>query len=297
MLPDNANGLAISIEGLSRRFRRTLALDNVSLSVPRGTVLGLVGSNGAGKSTLIQHILGLLRAQEGTVRVLGRDPVREPVEVLGQIGYMSEHRDLPGWMRVRELIRYCRGIYPDWDDAYANELLELFGLDPSARIRTLSLGQTAKAGLLSALAHRPELLVLDEPSSGLDPVVRRDILGAVYRAVAQEGRSVLFSSHLLDDVESVVDHVIMIDKGRIVFSAPMTEIRERHCRVTIEANQEMPSLPGYIGSHTHGNETMIVCEARIADIKSAIAGTAIANAPVGYASLDEIFVARTGHTA
>ena len=218
----------IAISELTRRFGATTALDSVSLSLPRGAVYGLVGANGAGKTTLIKHILGLLRAERGSVRVFGLDPVADPVAVLSRIGYLSEENDLPGWMRVDELIRYSRAFYPDWDDAYAEQLRRAFGLDHAAKIRTLSKGQKARAGLLVALAHRPELLVLDEPSSGLDPIVRRDILGAVIRTIADEGRTVLFSSHLLDEVEEVADHVTMIAAGRITLSAPLEQIRESH---------------------------------------------------------------------
>jgi ABC-2 type transport system ATP-binding protein len=218
----------IDIAGLTRRFGDQAALDSVSLTIGRGGVYGLVGTNGAGKTTLIKHILGLLRAQSGSVRVFGCDPVADPVAVLSRTGYLSEENDLPGWMRVDELMRYSRAFYPSWDDAYAEELRTAFALDSRARIRTLSKGQKARAGLLVALAYRPELLVLDEPSSGLDPVVRRDIVGAVIRTIAEEGRTVLFSSHLLDEVEQVADHVTMIDRGRIVLSAPLGEIRAAH---------------------------------------------------------------------
>lgn len=218
----------IHISQLTRRFGVKTALDSVSLSLPRGAVYGLVGANGAGKTTLIRHILGLLRAEAGSVRVFDLDPVAEPVAVLSRIGYLSEENDLPGWMRVDELIRYSRAFYPDWDEAYAEELRRSFALDLAAKIRTLSKGQKARAGLLVALAHRPELLVLDEPSSGLDPIVRRDILGAVIRTIADEGRTVLFSSHLLEEVEEVADHVTMISDGRIVLSATLDEIRESH---------------------------------------------------------------------
>jgi len=218
----------IAITNLSRKFGSKMVLSEVSLSVPRGSVFGLVGENGAGKSTLIKHILGLLRAEAGTVRVFGLDPVSEPVSVLARIGYLSEQPDLPGWMRVDELMRYMRAFYPKWDTAYAEQLREQFGLNPAARIKTLSKGQRTKAGLLAAQAHRPDLLLLDEPSSGLDPIVRRDILEAVIRTVADDGRTVFFSSHLLEEVEQVSNHVAMIHQGKLVLCGPLDEIRERH---------------------------------------------------------------------
>jgi len=217
---------------VTRRFGAKAALAGVSLDLPHGAVYGLVGANGAGKTTLIRHLLGLLRAETGTVRVFGLDPVTEPVQVLSRIGYLSEENDLPGWMTVAELVRYTRAFYPNWDDAYAEELRRSFALDPAARIRNLSKGEKARAGLLVALAHRPELLILDEPSSGLDPIARRDILGAVLQTIAHEGRTVLFSSHLLDEVEEVADHVTMISHGRIVLSGRGEELlRDERVRV------------------------------------------------------------------
>jgi len=227
----------IEISNLTRRFGAKTALDAVSLSLPRGAVYGIVGANGAGKTTLIRHVLGLLRAEHGSVRVFGLDPVTDPVGVLSRIGYLSEENDLPGWMRVDELLAYTRAFYPKWDDVYANELRDRFALDPAAKVQTLSKGQKARAGLLVALAYRPELLVLDEPSSGLDPIVRRDILGAIMRTIADEGRTVLFSSHLLDEVEAVADHVTMMDRGRVVLSAPLDEVRRSH-----GAGGRVPSL-------------------------------------------------------
>jgi ABC-2 type transport system ATP-binding protein len=233
----------IDVTELTRRFGATTALDSVSLSLPRGAVYGLVGANGAGKTTLIRHILGLLRAEHGSVRVFGLDPVADPVGVLSRIGYLSEENDLPAWMRVDELIRYTSAFYPKWDDDYAEELRRTFALDPAAKIKELSKGQKARAGLLIALAHRPELLVLDEPSSGLDPIVRRDILGAVIRTIADEGRTVLFSSHLLGEVEQVADHVTMISHGTIVLSAPLEAIRASHAWATASRRSTRSSSP------------------------------------------------------
>lgn len=242
------NESVVHVSQLTRRFGGNTALESVNLSLPRGGVYGLVGANGAGKTTLIKHLLGLLRAESGSVRVFGLDPVADPVAVLSRIGYLSEENDLPGWMRVDELLRYSRAFYPGWDDHYVEELRRTFGLDCAALIKTLSKGQKARAGLLIALAYRPELLILDEPSSGLDPIVRRDIVGAVLRTIAGEGRTVLFSSHLLDEVEQVADHVTMISGGSIVLSGPLAELKESN-----RAGDRLPSLDemfvAHVGKH------------------------------------------------
>src|SRR5882757_1625023 len=157
--PSSAESVA-AITNLTRRFGARTVLDEVSLYVPRGCVFGLVGENGAGKTTLIKHVLGLLRAERGSVRVFGRDPVQDPPGVLSRIGYLSEARDLPGWMRVEELLRYVQAFYPNWDENYAETLRKQFALEPKAKIKNLSRGELAKAALLIALAYRPELLVL-----------------------------------------------------------------------------------------------------------------------------------------
>jgi ABC-2 type transport system ATP-binding protein len=204
----------VELDGVSRRFGKTVALDGLSLRVPRGCVYGLVGVNGAGKTTLIKHILGLLKARSGSVRVFGLDPVRNPVAVLRRIGYLSEERDLPEWMRIDELMRYTAAYHPNWDQAHAEELLRTFGLDASKKVKNLSKGMRAQAGLVAAVAHRPDLLVLDELSTGLDAVIRRDILKAIIRTVADDGRNAIFSSHLLDEVEQMSDFISMVHEGR-----------------------------------------------------------------------------------
>jgi len=215
----------IQVDRLSRTFGTTRALDEISLEVPRGAVLGLVGRNGAGKTTLIRHLMGLLRAQSGTVRVFGMDPVAQPEAVLGRIGYVSEERDLPGWMRIGELLRYTQAFYPGWDMDLALELCDSFQLDLTQKVGSVSRGQSVRTALVLALAPRPELLVLDEPSSGLDPVVRRDILGAILQTVSEEGRTILFSSHLLDEVERMSDRLVIVEQGRVVVSGDIEEVR------------------------------------------------------------------------
>ncbi len=285
----------VEIHRVTRQFGNKTALDDISLTVPRGGVFGLIGGNGAGKTTLIKHVLGMLKAQSGSVRVFGLDPVENPVGTLGRIGYLSEERDLPNWMRVGELMRYTQAFFPNWDEKYAEELREAFDLDGNARIKNLSRGQRARAGLLVALAHRPELLVLDEPSSGLDPVVRRDILGAIIRTIADEGRTVLFSSHLLDEVERVADRVAIIHQGRILLTAPMDEIKDTHRRVTLRFGQTLdrpPSLVGTLSFEGQGAEWTYICSGESGQLRRA--AEAIGATVVGddALTLDEIFVSR-----
>src|SRR5580704_14646049 len=230
----------LQIEHLTRRFGAKTALRDVSLTLEKGKVLGLIGENGAGKTTLIKHILGLLKAQQGTVRVFGLDPVENPAGVLGNIGYLAEEDGLPGWMRVHELQRYFQGFYPASDQAYSEDLRDKFKIDRRAKIGQLSKGQRARVGLMAALAYRPELLLLDEPSSGLDPIVRRDILAAIVRTIAEEGRTVLFSSHLLAEVDRVADRVAMIKNGQIAFCENLDELKEMHLALTLVFAQPRP---------------------------------------------------------
>ena len=285
--------LVIDIKNLNRMFGDKHALQDVSLRVPRGGVFGLIGSNGAGKTTLIKHILGSHYAQSGSVSVFGFDPVAEPVQVLGRIGYMSEDRDLPSWMRVQEVIDFTKAFYPGWDLGYAGQLRELFELDPKQKIRNLSRGQTARVCLLLALAHRPELLVLDEPSSGLDPVIRRDILTAIVRTTADEGRTVLFSSHLLDEIERLADRVAILHQGRVVLNQPLETILESYHRVTLrfdEFSAVAPNLSGAMRSEGKGHEWTYVYSGdreQLVESSRRLNAQIIAEAPL---SLDDIFI-------
>lgn len=285
----------IEVQRVTRRFDHKVALDDVSFVVPRGGVFGLIGGNGAGKTTLIKHILGMLRAQSGSVRVFGRDPVLDPVGTLGRIGYLSEDRDMPDWMRVGELMRYTQAFFPSWDAAFAEQLRDAFDLDPKSRVKSLSRGQRARAGLLMALAHRPDLLVLDEPSSGLDPVVRRDILGAIIRTIADEGRTVLFSSHLLDEVERVADRVAIIHQGKILLTASMDEIKETHRRITLRfglPQLQAPALLGALSSEGKGTEWTYVCRSEGNQLRRAAEALGATIVDEATLTLDEIFVSR-----
>ena len=294
--PSSAEAV-IAIAGLSRQFGVKTALDEVSVYVPRGSVLGLVGENGAGKTTLIKHLLGVLKAESGTVRVFGLDPVVDPVGVLSRIGYLSERRDLPGWMQVGEYLRYSQAFYPGWDHAYAEKLLTQFHLDRRQLIKTLSQGQQAKTGLLCAIAYRPELLILDEPSSGLDPVVRRDILEAIVQAVAQEGRTVIFSSHLLDEVERVADHIIMLHAGRVVLNGRTDEVRQAHISAVLSFETPRSTPPSLVGAYAvagYGAEWRVLFGGSRLELRKAADAVAARVVEEKTPTLDEIMVARVG---
>jgi ABC-2 type transport system ATP-binding protein len=223
--------------------------------------------------------------------------VADPVGVLSGIGYLSEENDLPGWMRVDQLLRYTRSFYPSWDDAYAEELRQEFALDPRAKVKHLSKGQRARAGLLVALAYRPKLLLLDEPSSGLDPIVRQDILEAIIRAIADEGRTVLFSSHLLNEVERVSDHVAMLNKGKLVINAALDDIKETHRCLTLrfaEARAEPPLFRGVLAWDGAGYEWTAVYNGPPDELQAAAVSYGARIIDERIPSLDEIFVARAG---
>jgi ABC-2 type transport system ATP-binding protein len=287
----------VDVSDLSRAFGRKVALDGVNFRAAAGQIYGLVGANGAGKTTLIKHLLGLLRAATGSVRVFGLDPVRHPVEVLSRVGYLSEERDLPEWMSVDELVRYTQAYHPTWDTAYARELLATFGLDPAKKIKELSKGMRAQAGLLVAVAHRPELLILDEPSSGLDAVVRRDILDAIVRAVADDGRTVIFSSHLLDEVERMSDHVTMIHGGRVTLSGPLDDVRRTCQRSRVrfaESFDRPPALEAALAMEGGGRTWSVVHSGSLEEFHHSVLALGGEVVESRDATLEEIFLARAG---
>jgi len=291
--------MLVDVNNLSRSFGRKLALDRVNFHVAKGRVCGLVGANGAGKTTLIKHLLGLLRAQSGSVRVFDHDPVRDPVAVLSRIGYLSEERELPEWMRVDELMAYTQAFHPTWDTSYAQQLLETFALDPSRKIKELSKGMRAQAGLVAAVAHRPELLILDEPSSGLDVVVRRDILDAIVRTVADDGRTVIFSSHLLDEVERMSDHVTMIHDGRVTLSGALDDLRRRYRRSRVrfrEGFDHPPVLESALVMDGGGRMWSVVHSAPSEEFRLSVLTHGGEIVESRDATLEEIFLARAGRS-
>ncbi|RCS48310.1 ABC transporter ATP-binding protein [Bremerella cremea] len=217
---------AIELDKLAKSFGANQVLHDVSLSIPPGQTFALLGRNGAGKTTTIRILLGLIAASSGQAWVKGIDPAKHPLHVRGQVGYLGEDQTMYPWMTPVELCRFLSAFYPTWDAAWANELLSRFEIPPHARIGRLSKGQGVKLGLIAALAHRPSVVILDDPAMGLDPVARKEFNRHLVEHLQAEGTTVLYSSHLLDEVEAVADSVAILDQGRIVRTAATDALRD-----------------------------------------------------------------------
>ena len=211
-----------------------VAVNGMDMAVPRGAVYGLIGRNGAGKTTAIRMLMGLLRPNKGRAELLGRDMWKAPPEHRQRVGYVSQEQQVHGWMTLRELCHYVSHLYPSWDQAYAMRLADRFGLPTDRQVGLMSGGERRKAAILLALAPRPEVLVMDEPAAGLDPIARRELIDELVDALADaDGRSVLFSTHILTDLERIADHVGIMDRGRIVSSSSLEDLQTATKRVQV----------------------------------------------------------------
>jgi len=218
---------------LSRRYWRTEAVHDLTLAVPAGSVFALLGPNGAGKTTTIKVLMNLLRPSAGVARVLGVDSIRLGERELAQIGYVSENQQLPLWMTVRQLLDYCRPFYPTWDAALEQKLLRQFELPEERKLKHLSRGMLMKAALLSSLAYRPKLLVLDEPFSGLDPLVREELVHGLLEVSELGEWSVFISSHDIEEVERLADWIGVLEAGRLSFAESTDTLLARFRRVEV----------------------------------------------------------------
>ena len=230
---------------LSKRFRKTVALDHLNMVVPEQSVYALVGPNGAGKTTTIKIFMNACQPSEGVAEVFGRDSRKLCPRDFTEIGYVSENPRMPEWMTVEYFMEYLKPFYPRWDTARAQELLQQFELPPDRRIRNLSHGMRMKAALASSLAYRPRLIVLDEPFTGLDALVRDELIGGVLECA--EGATILISSHDLAEVESFASHIGYLDHGRLQFSEEMKSLAERFREIEVTPANPLPlpiSLPG-----------------------------------------------------
>lgn len=236
--------MAVQTRSLARRFGRTTALTGVSLEVPHGAVYVLVGPNGAGKSTTLKVLLDLVVADSGTAEVLGLDTHADGPRVRAQIGYVPERQDaVYAWLRVGALMRYHAGFYSGWDAAYASELAKLFEVRPELRFDKLSKGQQRRVQLLLALAQRPPLLVMDEPTDGLDPVMREQVLSALAGHLARFQTTILVSTHLVHETERLGDHLGVMVDGRIQMQCSRETLRRQLRRYRIQVPDEWRGAP------------------------------------------------------
>jgi ABC-2 type transport system ATP-binding protein len=249
-------------------------------------VAGLIGVNGAGKSTLLRILVGLERPDEGEVAVLGEDPALEAIPVRRRVGYMPEKRGIYEWMTVAEVIAFVASFYPDWDPARAEELRERFDLDPGRKVGHLSRGQYARLAFLLTLGHRPELVVLDEPSYGLDPIVRRTFLSTIVEVVAEEGTTVLLSSHLMHEVERIADRVFMLHRGRLLLAAPLDDLLARTRLLRLPHDFDPAPLAGRLlrSNRDEGEWTAVMTDFR--EVDHALLSPGAAVEPLG---LEDIF--------
>lgn len=219
---------AVLLEGVVKRYRRQVALDDANLTVPEGAFYALIGQNGAGKTTTIRLLLDLTRADAGRIEVFGRDVVREGAAVRVGIGYIPEGDDLGyGWMKVDQLLRHHASYYPQWDDAYAERLVGALGIDRTRRYGEVSKGQRRRVQLVMALGHRPPLLLLDEPTDGLDPVMRDEVRGLLADHLAESPATVVVSTHRLYELDGLVDHVGVLRDGRVIAQVSADDLRGR----------------------------------------------------------------------
>jgi ABC-2 type transport system ATP-binding protein len=289
--------LAIELDGVGKKYRY-FSLDNIHLKVPQGQIMGLIGPNGAGKSTTIRILMGLVHQDYGEARVLGHRMPAEQVAAKWDIGFASDDMRLYESLTLGWHMAFIQSIYPNWDAAYAQLLLKRFDLRPEQKIKGLSHGQRVKATLLLVLARRPKLLVLDEPTTGLDPVARHEILRELTDVMGDEGRSILFSSHNTQDVEQISDRITFIDRGHIIDSMDKESYldRWRRLRLEVPAGIEVPALPGVIGIKQSGRLAIAIANAFVPDLANAYETSGAHVRSVEIMTLEEIFVANVEHS-
>ncbi len=294
---DLATDLAVELSGVSKKYRY-FTLEDIHLKLPRGQIMGLIGANGAGKSTTIRVLMGLVHQDSGEVRVLGHNMPAEQVTAKWDIGFASEDMRLYDSMTLDWHIRLMRSIYPNWDASYAQILLKRFGLRAEQKMKGFSHGQRVKAALLLVLARKPQLLVLDEPTTGLDPVARHEILRELTGVMAEEGRSILFSSHNTQDVEQISDQITFIDRGHIIDSMDKETYLDRWRRLRLEVplGIELPPLPGIVGVQRQGRLAVATFNAFAPHLAHAYEHTGVRVQSIESMTLEEIFVANVEHS-
>ena len=287
---------AIETQNLTKKYGKKLAVDHLSLQVPQGSVFAFLGRNGAGKTTTIRILLNLLDRTSGEASVLGFDPAKKDIEIKRRVGYVAEAQRMYEWMTPSQLTWFCSGFYPTWDHGYADELMKEMELPPNEKLRNLSRGTQAKVALLLAMAYRPELLILDEPTAGLDVVVRRDFLEGVIDLIQQEGRTVFFSSHLVHEVERVADWVGIVDSGRLITCKPIDELKAGVKKISLVFEDTPPTIrtDGILSTESAGRQVCLTVNGFSDAVIAKVKEYNPRSIDVTDLSLEDIFVALVG---
>jgi ABC-2 type transport system ATP-binding protein len=288
----------IETRGLTRYFGGKCAVDTVSFSVPRGSVFAFIGRNGAGKTTTIRMILGLLEPTRGSSTILGRDSANLPPEARARIGYMAEGHPVYAWMRVGQYARFQKGFYCHWNQETFAAVIDYFAIDPKTKAGNLSHGQRAGLHLAMTLAIEPEVLMLDDPATGLDPSARRSLLEAMIYFTRSRERTIFFSTHLLDDVERVADQIAVLDYSvlRVCCSADTFRDRVRRlvARFPTEPPRKLPAIPGLLRVTRAENELSLIVanlNARTERELESLGAVAVEEQPI---SLEDALIAHVG---
>lgn len=285
------NPMAVQLRGVCKRYPH-FSLEQVDLALARGSIMGFLGANGAGKSTTIRILLGLVHQDSGSVEVLGHAMPSQQALAKAEIGFVSEDLRLYGNATLAWHMDLVASVYPRWDSKYAAALLGRFDLQAERKIKGLSHGQRVKAALLLALARRPRLLVLDEPTTGLDPVARHEVLAELMAVMLEEERAVLFSSHNTRDVEQIADAITFIDRGRIVDAGDKDHYLERWRRIRLDLppGRSLDHLPGTVSLAGEGRIRVLTTRAFSDDIALRVQAAGASIHAVERMSLEEIFV-------
>lgn len=253
---------AIQVDQLVKSYGTQKVLRNVSLCIPAGETLALLGRNGAGKTTLIRILLGMIPADTGTCRLGGIDPAVNPLAVRRNVGYLAEDQTMYGWMTPVELCRFLAPFYPTWDDKWARDYLDRFEIPRHARIGKLSKGQAVKLGLVVALAHHPSIVILDDPAMGLDPIARKEFNRELVEHLQTSGCTVLYSSHLLDEVEAVADAVAILDRGKIARTGTTDRLRDEVKQIVLpfDSLARTPQPDGLLDVRRHDDRLAITTD-------------------------------------
>jgi ABC-2 type transport system ATP-binding protein len=268
-------------------------LDGIDLRVEPGTVLGLLGQNGSGKSTLIKCALGLFRATSGRITVLGDDAWDLSAGTKARLGYVPQEVVSYPWMRVRQVIAYTAAFYPTWNHALVADLCRRWRLPLEERVGPLSVGQLQTLGIVLALGHEPELLVLDEPVASLDPSARREFLRTLLEVIDDGRRTIIFSTHITSDLERVASRIALLKDGRIAFHGELDDLKDRVKRLRIAAPRDLPrdfAVAGALHAEIDGPTAIVTVDEFDEDIVHELRTTWDAEVSVEDLNLEEIFV-------